>query len=442
MESTRWSIRSASDPNPSSLNPLVREMSQKGERFGLGDIQLIRGQQSFAGVMVEGGWMQSLVNSRGEIQYEVAQVVEGLDSGLAKRVANLQVEAHQLLQRTRRQYPDLATAAWQSAPEIILRKEFNHYAPFLRVSYLIRDETEVREIWVNTQGRVRYHYRQVGAHAVQGLALVFPTHPRESMLTEQILYNLVGDGTLNGEFIRTLSAREDRPFSLANEFKYQPTEPAFDEVQAYYYADQQVRWFKDVLDLNLRRTLELKLHVGAPQPSSAMFYYQGQIRLGDGDGVAWKNIPRDPSIVKHEVGHAFVELLAGLPSQGEGGSYNEAFSDFFYANAAQEPYMGSYSYLRGPFRRNLENAFLAYKDFNGGLYNDSLVISGTFWDIQKSIGPTKAALLAKDFLMRLGPGGRFADFVPVMEDAVKVSLTPEEGKKVLDVVRGRGWTPR
>jgi len=56
---------------------------------------------------------------------------------------------------------------------------------------------------------------------------------------------------------------------------------------------------------------------------------------------------RDPSVVFHEVAHAYVDELAGLPSQGEGGALNEGFADFFAAAIADNPAIGPLRDLYG-----------------------------------------------------------------------------------------------
>src|SRR5690606_11323605 len=111
-------------------------------------------------------------------------------------------------------------------------------------------------------------------------------------------------------------------------------------------------------------------------PKNIAYYYNGNIRLGAGDGVTYKNIHRDPSIVMHEASHAFIQSIGQLSTESEGGSLNEAFADFFTALILDHPKMAEFAYIPGPYKRSLDNNTNA-TSFNGGLYHDSLVVSGT-----------------------------------------------------------------
>lgn len=162
--------------------------------------------------------------------------------------------------------------------------------------------------------------------------------------------------------------------------------------------------------------------------------------MGDGDNVVYKKIPRDPSIVIHEVIHAVVQALAGLPSDKEGGSLNEAYADFITASFLDNPRMAEYSYLKGPFRRNLENDLKAYKDFTRGLYHDSMVVSGTLWDIRKIMGKDQSTQLAIQSLGRLGAGSQLADFPRVVKESlVDLKVDSQVVDSVNGVLRNKGW---
>src|SRR5690606_1502757 len=111
--------------------------------------------------------------------------------------------------------------------------------------------------------------------------------------------------------------------------EFPPTDERFDQVQAYYYANQILSWFGRKLTLKKPLKVSILAHVGYPDKTNAAFYYKGQVRLGSGDDVTFSLIPLDPSIVMHEVSHVLIDELARLPFQGEGGSINEGFADVF-----------------------------------------------------------------------------------------------------------------
>jgi Zn-dependent metalloprotease len=182
--------------------------------------------------------------------------------------------------------------------------------------------------------------------------------------------------------------------------------------------------------------------LGFPEKTNSAFYYSGQIRLGAGDDVTFSKIPQDPSIVIHETCHALIEALAKLPYQGEGGSLNEGFSDFFTTVLLKNPKLGEASYKKGPFKRTVEND-KKVSDKKGALYADSGIVSGTLWEIYQKLGQEKSLQFALEILTRLGPNSNFESTSTVMKELLAVEQNDKD--KLADneilktVLKVRGW---
>jgi Zn-dependent metalloprotease len=160
------------------------------------------------------------------------------------------------------------------------------------------------------------------------------------------------------------------------------------------------------------------LRTGFPAKTNAAFYYQGLIRLGDGDGTNYKHIPRDPSIVSHEVAHAIIDRLSGMSSEGESGSINEGFADFLTSSIWENPQLGHTAFMKGPYKRSVESE-LSLKEKTGGLYHDSAIVSGLFWKIRSALGPIKSQSLALKTIARLGVNPNFTTLRFSILDAAK-----------------------
>jgi Zn-dependent metalloprotease len=165
------------------------------------------------------------------------------------------------------------------------------------------------------------------------------------------------------------------------------------------------------------------------------------IYLGTGDGITYQDLARDPSVVTHESIHAMIDSYAGLGTEGESGAFNEGFADFFSALVLKNPRLGDSSYLKGPYRRTVENDWQAYRDFDEGVYRNGSIIAASLWDLRPALGDEKLARLAFRTLVRLGKGARFDDFAPAVMLASADLLTGEEQGLVAEKLRARGWRP-
>lgn len=215
------------------------------------------------------------------------------------------------------------------------------------------------------------------------------------------------------------------------------SDPSFDMVQAYFYSASALSWaeekFKIKIDL-----LKVRTHVGHPEKSNVAFYFGREIRLGEGDDVTFSKIPWDPSIVVHEVMHGVIEALTGLPFRGEQGSMQEAFADSLTALRLNSPYMGSSAYRGGAYQRSLQND-LKLSERNGKMYHDSLIVSGTIWEIKESVGEEAAMDLMGFLLTRSTPGTDFKDVKTNLQAWLQACALGERCDRLGSILSHRGW---
>ena len=140
----------------------------------------------------------------------------------------------------------------------------------------------------------------------------------------------------------------------------------------------------------------------------------------------------------HEAVHALVDRVARLPFQGEGGSINEAYADFLAASYLDNPLMGEVSFKGGPYRRNLEER-RSWQTLNGGLYNDSQVISSLFWAIRQNIGVQASLELAIATLRELFPDDDLASFRQLLFQQAQKVLSKDQYGAFLNLASEHGW---
>ena len=144
-------------------------------------------------------------------------------------------------------------------------------------------------------------------------------------------------------------------------------------------------------------------------------------------------------MVIHESVHAFVDIVAGLPFEGEGGSINEGYADFFTAIQLNNPNMAEASYLKGAFRRSVSNS-ISLKERNGGLYHDSAIVSGTLWDLSERFGKDLGLRVAALTLNRLVPGSDLKDFGESLQGIIETELKSSADIQVAkEILTNRGF---
>lgn len=321
--------------------------------------------------------------------------------------------------------------------EMIVAQNNGFYEPLWRVIY-----TDAKgltwEMRLNGHLEVR-GIRRVGSQFHDTVASIFPKGPQKSRLQEVVLTGLKAQPTLANSRLLVSSQADTKITDVVSPLRFSPQDSRFDQVQVFYFLEESLRWFEAKLQIRIPFQLQAEVHVGAPDKTNAAFYYQGKIRLGAGDDEIYSRLSQDPSVVVHESVHALVEAVARLPYEGEGGSLNEAFADFFTALQLNNPNMGEASYLKGPFRRSVVNDFkLAEK--NGGLYHDSGIISGTLWALSMRLGPEKGRELALLTLNRLVPNSDFKDFATKLNEVLPLVLSSsEELKAARMILKERGF---
>jgi hypothetical protein len=399
------------------------------------------GVQMLGPAVVEGTWTQTVFRADGHVIYAAGAVLDDLPKQqMLSRVMEMQLATPEAIRIARESSREFASSLHRRKPEIRIRQKANggDWEAYWHFEFLGPAEDRLYFLDLS-ESKAIIARGDLRPPSVDGMGLVYPKGPKLSALTEVPLVGLLGDGSLNGNRIRIESALGLSVMIPDLKFFFPAEDRRLDLAQVYFTSAEALAWMKQKLGVELRQPLTFRLHIGEGGVSNAAFYDRNVIYLGTGDGVRYKDLPRDPSVVLHECIHAFIDAYAGLPSEGEGGSFNEGFADLFAALILQNPRLGESSYIQGPYRRTLENDLKAYVDFRPGVYQNGTIVAGTFWDMRKVLNDDKLATLAFRTLTRLGKGAKFSDFLPALTGAASTLLNAEEQAAVMSVAQSRGW---
>ncbi|MEK2645396.1 hypothetical protein [Bdellovibrio sp. BCCA] len=403
------------------------------------DQSIVFQQQEISGVPIENAFVKKLRNKAGE-----NVLIRALVSFNQKKMEQLKVA--DFLKNRDRLRQDLQSAFpvfrryKPEVIEVIVVARGTFYEPLWRVVYA--DSQGVSwEVRLNNHLQVQ-GVKRVGSQFHDTVASVFPQGPKRSHIQDVTFKNLSAEPALANARLWVGSQAALKVSSTKEPLKFNPTDARFDQVQVFYYLDESLSWFESQLGFKIPFQLQTEVHVGAPEKTNSAFYYQGKIRLGEGDGETYSHISQDPSIVIHESVHALVDSIAHLPFEGEGGSINEGFADFLTAMQLGHPNMGEVAYLKGPFRRSVVND-VKISDKNGGLYHDSGIVSGVLWDLKERLGFQKALRISMLTLNQLVPNSDLNDFFFCLNESLVTEVkNQEELNATKQILFKRGFTAR
>ncbi len=391
--------------------------------------------QKFSGYRIEGSFVKTIKDQNGEIVFQSGSVSEKLSAFFAIQAFRLEQKKEKVWLKFIDTHPLLANEKIIVPAEII----FLTKPDFRPVIYIVL-ENKIGLIHALTISKEEELISDeiVGSHLtdlIESMSTAYTRGPKKSPLAAVVLNRRnqsenLSDGNL--EMISSSAAK----INLLEPLEFSITDDRFEMVQAFYYSQQILNWFRDELKQNYTGKLRVTTQLGFPEKTNAAFYFQNQIRLGQGDNETYSHIAWDPSIVMHETSHALIDAISHLPFQGEGGSINEGYADVFTTFFLNSPLLGENSYLLAPYKRSVDQN-LKLSEKNGGLYHDSAIVSGFFWHLKKQIDIDKTLQLAIRVLNRLGPNSNFEDFKLSLQEQVNEVLSEEQIKKAKILMKER-----
>ncbi|WP_198675807.1 M4 family metallopeptidase [Kribbella monticola] len=305
---------------------------------------------------------------------------------------------------------------------------------------------------------------KVISHNADGKGSVFDPNPvvtlKNENLTDQndqnqdalflaqknvILRNLDGSGKLNGTYVNIKEAKGGLASSKTNTFVYQRHSDKFEQVEAYYQVNQTQEYihslgFKDVN--NESQDFSINTFAGDNSfydPSTDM------ITMGEG-GV---DDAEDAEVIWHEYGHAIQDdVVPGFGESEQAGAIGEGFGDYWAVQQSIPVSKGydipcvmdwdSTSYTDGPkhcLRRT--DTGKTTDDIDGEVHDDGEIWSNALWDIQKSLGRTKANKVILQGTFFYAPDTSFADAARVTVQSARLLYGKAAADQVTTAFKAR-----
>lgn len=400
-------------------------------------------RQSYEGFPILGTWVKVNTSSKGSKQFVSARVVSARSESSHPRhapasfVKNSSEQKMAVLKLTTRNQD------WSQLLRIypaFLPRELRLIPVWAVIG--LDQELQLRERLFDAESYSLLGEQKKGSsfqEDVIGLkARVFPDGPKVSSLSVEELNPLFSGASLSDQKVKVFSSSGHNVPVSASPLFFEPESEKFSQVQVFYMLQKANSWFEKKLGWTWAGQLKVETDIGYPKTTNAAFYYGNKIYLGAGDKKTYKDIPLDPSMVIHEAAHSLIDRMSRLPFQGEGGSLNEAYADFFTAVQLNNPKLGEVAFMKGPFRRDL-SLVKTWQERNGGLYNDSLIVSSLFWSLQEKMNQETVLNLVLKVLRDLTPDETLNSFRNKLLLQMQISLDPKDQLIVYDLMKQKNW---
>ena len=251
------------------------------------------------------------------------------------------------------------------------------------------------------------------AGRIDGSGQVYVVHPNYAGLVTVPLHRLlnISPRKLDGDNVLVDNYSYADATSSTGSFIYDPSNPNFDDVMAYYHSDEFEAW---LVGKGLPQTKVAKVTIRTRYPGVYASTYSStrEIRYGSASGEL-RNPTLEAAVVTHEYMHVVSETYNTLTQNDYADAMDESYSDYFAVaqkNAVtSSSVIGEYIDSNGTvgcnYARNLINNY-NYKDFatinvdqcfGTGEHDRSNIFSGALWDFRRD--PDVNASLADQIVL-------------------------------------------
>lgn len=277
------------------------------------------------------------------------------------------------------------------------------------------------------------------ASTATGRASVYPVNPMQTPdLVEARLEGLDDPGNLlRGAVLDVSQAAAARTDQGDGDFRVDPTDPSFDEAQAYHHLWRASEYFRSIADPGLMAAkpfTPMTAIVNDPKsPNNAYFApTTGELRFGlFGD----RSSARSASVVFHEFGHAVsdgtCQLGRSYTPDTQSRGLSEGFSDYFAASALNDPRLGDYVADDERGARNCADAQNFSTGFVGEEHATGAVWAAVLWGVRGLLGQATADQLAIESLNFLNSTSAFDDAREALHSADE-QISNGANKSVID----------
>jgi hypothetical protein len=257
------------------------------------------------------------------------------------------------------------------------------------------------------------------ASAASGDARVYPVNPLHTPdLVDTRLEGLNEPGhVLSSPAIDVTQATGERLQRENGDFRVDPGDPGFDEVQAYYHLWRATEYFAGLLEPGLLTAAPfapMRAVVRDRTMANNAAFLPSTGRLHFGIFGRDRSSARSASMVFHEFSHAVTnavcELGFGLVKDSESRGLSEGYSDYFAATLLDDPRFGAYVVNNPNGARNCSDPALRFPaDYRGNEHLTGAVWAAVLWAIRQGLDRAIADELVLESVEFVGPSSTFED---------------------------------
>jgi hypothetical protein len=260
-----------------------------------------------------------------------------------------------------------------------------------------------------------------------------------------ILRNLDGSGKLDGPYVNIKEAKGGIAQSKTNTFVYQRANDKFEQVMVYYHINQTQEYIQKLgfTDVN-NESQDFSVDT-VPDDNSWYDPSTDMITTGEG-GV---DDAEDAEVIWHEYGHAIQDdVVPGFGESEQAGAIGEGFGDYWAVTNSVPVSKGfnlpcvmdwdATSYTTDePHCLRRTDGTKTIDDIDGEVHDDGEIWSRALWDIQQSLGRTKADKLILEATFFYDPDTSFAGAAQDTVQAARLMYGKAAAQTVTDAFKAR-----
>ena len=383
------------------LDPGADEIRVERDEPQPGGSRRVLLRQFWNGFPVEGGDARCIVDREGRLSFVASGFLPGLGAPGTAQAAARVPRAVAIAAAADAARASLARRPAEAALWVRRRDDGDRLT--WRVLLPLADGGAVT-VWVDAVGG---QVLSIDSGCANAVGLVYPSDPRNA-LAELPLLRLESNQALVSRMfeIEDVLNLQATPLGPDGDFRYPPSDPAFDQVNAYWHSDHYLHDFLGGLGYaGPPESLLVRVNM-AVEPFVALtngrFVYLGRPIPGFVQDVA-----RCQDIIYHELTHAVIYGHGILPTgpNREAGALHEGLADYFAAALTQDPVIGEWLYLlfpNGCTRLDQPADRWNYTHYDqvgfaggeaGSTWGNGMILSSGLWDLRRDLGSSADSLV-------------------------------------------------
>jgi|GEM_PF-1291316 len=377
-------------------------------------INHIRFQQTYEGLPVHGGEISVHVDNANRVQ-----MVNGVyysDVGLPGRTRGRgPIPKAEAIEAALRDLGPETVLRGNASAEMIIYPAQDQYLKAYKVTFSASDPLGDWVYFINAEnGEVIDSYNAMRFGTPRGS--IYNSNPKQDPDVQIVeLHRLDDSGKLQGAFVQIDNAMGEEAYAADGEFVYEPDDPHFDEVMAYFHVDKVHIYFSNLGFRGLDSPLLVHVHVPDPESKDPdydnAFYSPEDHQLYFGHGKALNDLAKESAVIYHEYTHGVIEQIRPEIEGSEGAALHEGYADYFGCSITDDPLIGEYAVqkIKEKDLRDLTSNKKYPKDLQGEEHEDGEIWGATCWDLRELLGARVADLIIYQSLYYLPKSPEFAD---------------------------------